>query len=129
LLANEDVLVIQEGAFSFLGGAGNDAIYGGTLAGIGRGMPLQMTADGGSILAVTSNSFAGQDQFWVIKLNRTAGINFPYRESASGASYANPDAVTSALDVDPTELFVRAESFSEDVVAEETELVSASQGS
>ena len=128
LLSNEDVLVIQNGAFSLLGGAGNDAIYGGTLAGIGRGMPLQMTADGGSIVALTSDSFAGQDQFWLIKLNRTAGIAFPYRESLAGASYANPDAVSSSLSASPTELAVTAEAFTEDVVAEETGLVTASQG-
>jgi hypothetical protein len=127
LFLNEDVLVIQGGAFSLLGGAGNDAVYGGTLAGVGRGMPLQMTADGGSIVAVTSDSFAGQDQFWVIKLNRTAGIHSDYRKSVTGASYENPDAVSSSLNASSTELDVTVEAFTEDVLWEDAGLVSASQ--
>jgi hypothetical protein len=46
LLDSEDILVIQNGAFSVLGGAGNDWVYSGTLSGLGRGMPLQLTEDG-----------------------------------------------------------------------------------
>src|SRR5690606_32206103 len=106
LLVNEDVLVIQDGAVSLLGGAGNDAVYSGSLAGIGRGMPLQMTSDGGSVVAVTSDSFAGQDQFWVVKLNRTAGIAFDYRSSVAAASFSNSEAVAVSLNAGYTELEV-----------------------
>lgn len=92
LLENEDVLIIQGGAFSTLGGPGNDAVHVGVSA--GQAMPLELTQDGGAILAATSNSFVGQNQYWLIKLNRTASINFPYRANIAGASYINEHAVS-----------------------------------
>jgi hypothetical protein len=89
---------LRSGTSALLGGAGNDAVNGGdTIGGFSRGMPLHMTEDGGAILALTSNSFASQDQFWLVKLNRTGGINFPYRVNLAGTSYVNEHAVSLPL--------------------------------
>lgn len=87
LLKTEDLLLIQGTTFTNFGAAGNDAIFEGTLSGIGRGRPLFMTQDGGAVVAVTSDSFAGQEQFWVLKLDRTGYIDNPFRTSLSGHSY------------------------------------------
>lgn len=123
LLSNEDVVVIQDGAFHVLGGGGNDTIYGGTLARTGRGMPLEMTRDGGSIVSLTSDSFSGKDEFFIVKLNRTGGISFDYRRSLSGASYPNAAATSYSLGGSPKELEVSGEAI--EVPAETSEVVSA----
>jgi hypothetical protein len=127
LLDSEDILIVQNGAFSVLGGAGNDAVDSGTLSGVSRGMPLQMTRDGGAILAATSNSFAGQDQVWLVKLNRTGGINFPYRTSLSGSSFSNQDATSSALTSTSEEVPVTVTTFTAQVSSETTAVVSQPQ--
>jgi hypothetical protein len=127
LLSNEDVLLIQGGSYSVLGGAGHDRVDTGTASGRGRGMPLALTADGGAILAVTSDSFAGRDQFWLVKLNRTAGISLPERTSIAGASFVNTHAQSSAIDAAPEEVTVTATGFAADVRVEVTELNTAQQ--
>jgi hypothetical protein len=96
LLKNEDILIIQGGAFSALGGRGNDSVYGGVLGGGSGSMPIGLSQDGGLILAATSTSFAGKEQIWVVKLNRTANINFPYLTNLSGAFYRNEHSVSQA---------------------------------
>lgn len=95
LLKKEKVLVIQGSNFDALGGSGNDTIYAGNLGGLSQGMPLALTEDGGSVVATTSNSFDPRDQFWIVKLNRTAGIRFPFRERVAGGTYQNPHAKVS----------------------------------
>jgi hypothetical protein len=127
LLANEDVLLIQDGTFEVFGGAGNDAVSSSTLQGAGRGMPLQITADGGALLAVTSSSFAGQDEIWLLKLNRTASIDSPYRKSLPGISYSNALATSSEATLPPDDVQVTVEAFSLPVAVETTELLSSQQ--
>lgn len=102
----EDVLLIQGSTFTALGGGGTDAVLTGSLA--GHAAPLILTQDGGAVVAATSDSFAGQNQFWVVKLSRTGSINFPYRSGLEGVTYANPHAAvldqgTGATDVDVTQ--------------------------
>jgi hypothetical protein len=128
LLSSEDVLLIQDGAFSSFGSRGNDTVYSGTLAGAGRGMPLQITADGGAVLAITSDSFGGgNDELWLLKLNRTASIDSPYRSSVSGATFINPDATSTELDQAATDVTLSAEEFTADLQSEVTPLNSRIQ--
>ncbi len=127
LLSNEDVLLMQGGTYDVLGGAGHDRIDTGTASGNGRGMPLALTMDGGAILAATSNSFAGQDQFWLVKLNRTGGINLPERASVSGTSFVNTNAQSSPFEASPEDAAVTASSFADEVNVEVTEVLSAQQ--
>lgn len=127
LLTNEDVLLISGGSFRALGGAGNDYVYSGTLPGLGRGMPLQLTNDGGAILAVTSNSFAGSDQIWLLKLSRTGNIDSPYRRNVEGASYDNPKASTMPLELDPTDVDIEVATFTAEMKSEVTPSSSAQQ--
>jgi hypothetical protein len=127
LLNNEDVLVIQGGSYDVLGGAGHDRIDTGAGGGYGRGMPLALTADGGAILAATSDSFAGQDQFWLVKLNRTGGIDLPERASVSGSSFVNADAQSTPFEASPEDAAVTATSFDAQLSAETTELITAQQ--
>lgn len=115
LLASEDILILQGGAFSVLGGGGNDSVYAGVL-GRGGGMPIGLTADGGSILAATSTSFGGREQFWLVKLSRTANIGFSYLSDVAGDSYPTVDAT--ALTISPP---VVSAPISGDVVATEVE--------
>jgi hypothetical protein len=124
LLVNEDVLLIQDGTFDVFGGAGNDAVHSGTLQGAGSGMPLQLTADGGAVLAVTSNSFAGQDEVWILKLNRTAGIDSAYRSSLPGISYPNDLATSTEATLPADDVLVTVEAFTLPVAVETTELSS-----
>jgi hypothetical protein len=124
LLATEDILVIQGLSYSVLGGAGYDNLEGGgTLSGLGRGMPLALTADGGAIIAATSDSFSDRDEIWLIKLNRTAGINIPERSSVDGSSFVNGHAQSTDFDASPTEVPVTATTFTTDVDWETTEVV------
>jgi hypothetical protein len=127
LLTGEDVLLIQDGAFSVFGGAGNDAVYSGTLSGLGRGMPLQITADGGAMLAVTSDSFAGQDELWLLKLTRTASIDSPYRDNLAGSSFVTEHASSAVLDAEPESVEVEVVSFTADIASEATQLVEERQ--
>jgi hypothetical protein len=127
LLNNEDVLLIQGGTYDVLGGTGHDRIDTGTGSGFGRGMPLALTADGGAILALTSDSFGGQDQFWLVKLNRTGGINLPERASLSGTSFVNADAQSTAFDAEPEDVEVTARGFEDEVSFEVTDLAGAQQ--
>ena len=127
LLSNEDVLVIQGLSYSVLGGAGNDSVDSGTLSGAGRGMPLALTVDGGAIVAVTSNSFAERDEIWLLKLNRTAGINLPERSSIGGSSFVNAHAQSAAFDARPNDVPVTATTFTSDIDWETTELITAQQ--
>jgi hypothetical protein len=127
LLSNEDVLIIQGGTYDLLGGAGHDRIDTGTASGAGRGMPLALTADGGAILALTSDSFADQDQFWLVKLNRTGSINLPERSSISGTSFMNADAISSPLDADPEDVEVTATGVEDEVTVEITDVITAQQ--
>jgi hypothetical protein len=90
--SDEDILRIQGGTFSVLGGAGTDAVLSGVLQ--GRAAPLQLTRHGGAILAGTSTSFAGQEQIWLVKLSRAGSINFPYRSTLAGVSYVNEHALS-----------------------------------
>lgn len=92
LFDHEDILIIQGGAFSVLGGSGNDTLNA-ELGEIGNAA-LALTQDGGLILAATSNSFAGQEQFWLVKMGRTANVNFPYLTNLAGASYDTEHAVS-----------------------------------
>jgi hypothetical protein len=127
LVTGEDILMIQDGTFSMLGGSGNDAVYNSTLVGPGRGSPLQLTSDGGLILAATSNSFAGQDQLWLMKMNRTGGINFPYRNGLAGSSYASEHAVSTSLMAFAEDVPISATTFTKEVRWETTPAVVISQ--
>jgi hypothetical protein len=127
LLTGEDVILIQDGAFSVFDGGGNDYVYSGTLAGTGRGMPLQVTRDGGAVLAVTSNSFNGRDEVWLLKLSRTASIASPFRSNLSGTSYVNEHATSFELDLPDTDVSVDVRTFSSELASEVTEVVDARQ--
>jgi len=127
LLTNEDVLVIQGGSYAVLGGPGHDAIDSGPLSGNSRGMPLALTADGGAILAATSDSFAGQSQFWLVKLNRTGGIGFPHRTSVAGSSFTNMHAISSEHETSPESVPVTVTAFTSEVRRESTEATSLQQ--
>lgn len=118
LLGSEDILLIQGGTYTALGGAGNDAVLAGAIA--GRAMPIQLTKDGGVIIAGTTTSMSGQDQFWVVKLGRTANIDFPYRTGLAGSSYTNEHARSIALSVDQTQVQLSAVSFTADMLEEVT---------
>lgn len=123
LLEREDLLLIQGSAYSAIGGPKRDGIYTGTLAGLSYGAPLRITGDDGAIVAATSNSFGDGNQFWVLKLNRTAGIQLPTRSSLAGSSYKNNDAVSSALSGAFTDHPATATSFLEAVASESTAIV------
>jgi hypothetical protein len=127
LLTSEDVVLIQDGAFSVFGSDDNDTVYSSTLSGPGRGMPLQLTVDGGAVLAVTSNSFGQSDQIWLLKLNRTASIDSPYRSSLSGATFSDSDATSTPLTLDPTDVSMTAQAFTADLASETTDLTSTIQ--
>lgn len=125
LLAHEDILLIQGGAFSALGGSGNDAVYVGVNE--GSSMPLQLTLDGGAILAATSTSFAGQEQYWLVKLNRTGGINFSYRSQLDGTTYASDKAVSQPVSSAPTEAPLTTHPITSEIQTEVTGAVSLQQ--
>jgi len=127
LLGNEDVLLIQDGTFDVFGGPGNDSVSSGTLEGAGRGMPLQTTTDGGALLAITSNSFAGQNEIWLLKLNHTASIDSPYSSSLPGDSYSNASAVSTEVTLTADDVQVTVEDFTLPVAIETTELSSSQQ--
>ncbi len=79
---------------------GFDAIEkpgGDSISGFSRGMPLFMTDDGGAIVAASSDSFGGRSEFWLVKLNRTGGIPFPYRANLEGSSYVNEHSRSNPL--------------------------------
>jgi hypothetical protein len=121
LLTNEDLLILQGGTYSVFGSSGNDAIFGGPLAGPGRGMPLQITADGGAILAATTDEF-GTESFWLTKLNRTGGINVPMLTGVKGSSYANKDAASTERSSTPIDQPVTSTLFTSALTAESTDL-------
>jgi hypothetical protein len=127
LLSNEDILVIQGLTYSVLGGAGNDSVDSGTLTGIGRGMPLALTADGGAIVAATTTSFGDREEIWLIKLNRTASINLPERSSIRGSSFVNGAAQSAAFAANPEDLAVIATAFTSEIDWETTEVTTAQQ--
>jgi hypothetical protein len=102
LFATEDILILQGGAISVLGGQGNDTLYAGVL-GRGGGMPVALTQDGGVVLAATSSTFAGQEQVWVVKMGRTANINFGYLANLAGVSITNDHARSLQLTATVTE--------------------------
>jgi hypothetical protein len=118
LLSSEDILLIQGGTFTVLGGSGNDAVLAGALA--GRASPLQLTRDGGAIVAATSTSFSGQEQFWVVKLGRTGNINFGYRTGLAGSSYTNEHATSVSLSSGATDIAITSVSFAPDLRSETT---------
>lgn len=95
LFTSEDVLVVQGSAYSVLGGAGNDTLNPDS--GAHASNAAIATSDGGLIVAATSDTFGSQPEFWVLKLGRTANINFPYKDNPTGSSYQNEDAVSSEL--------------------------------
>ena len=95
LLRHEDILIIRGGAFTVLGASGNDAVYPGLAS--GRAMPIHLTQDGGVMVVATTDSFAGSEQFWLLKLDKTGAIRFPFRESLPGSSFRNDDAVSMGL--------------------------------
>ncbi len=95
LLSHEDVLVLRGGAFTVLGSSGNDSVYPGLAA--GRAKPILLTQDGGAILAATTDSFAASEQFWLLKLDKTGAIRFPFSDSLPGSSFRNDDAVSTTL--------------------------------
>lgn len=124
LLTTEDILVIQGRSYSVIGGAGYDSVVSRTLSGNSRGMPLALTADGGAILAATSDSFSEGDQIWLLKLNRTAGINIPERSSIDGSSFVNEHAQSNAFDALPEDAAITATMFTTDVDWETTAIES-----
>ena len=127
LLEDEDVLIIQGGAFSALGGDGNDAVHLSVTAANGM-MPLQLTSDGGAIVVATSDSFAAQNQVWVIKLNRAGGINMPAaRVSLPGGTYNNGAAVSTLIGSGATAIPVQITPFTSGVDSEVTPVASAIQ--
>lgn len=83
-------------------------------------MPLQLTQDEGAIVAATSTSFAGQEQLWLVKLNRTGGINFPDRSNLSGSTYSNKEALSVAVSLAPTEAQVTSKLITSDIKMEVT---------
>ena len=87
----EDVLLIRGQTFTRLDGGKNDFAWNVASTG---GVPLAMTRDGGAIVAVTSNSFADKDQFWLVKLNRSGGINFEHAMFAEGFTLETQPAST-----------------------------------
>jgi hypothetical protein len=111
LLQGEDALLLRSGSYAALGGPGQDGVYGGTLAGVGRGMPLHMTADGGAILALTSDSFTGQEQFWLVKLNRAGTLPSPHRRLLEGASLSNEHTAAQSVEGAAEEVVVVASAF------------------
>lgn len=92
LFEAEDVLVIQGGAYKAFGGGGNDTLN--TVSGASASDAAAATSDGGLIVAATSDTFTGEDQLWILKLGRTANIDFPYDHNPAGSSYENPDATS-----------------------------------
>ena len=80
-----------------------------------------------AILALTSDSFGGQDQFWLVKLNRTGGINLPERASVSGTSFVNADAQSTAFEAGAEDVEVTASGFGDEVSVEVTEVIGAQQ--
>lgn len=123
LLVAEDALLLRNGSYSALGGSGQDGVYTGNLAGIGRGMPLHVTTDGGTVLALTSDSFAGRDQFWILKLNRAGSLTSAHRRILEGASLPNEHTTARSMSAPWDELIVNATPF--DVVLEVTPATSA----
>lgn len=124
LLSSEDLLLIQDGAFSVFGGAGNETVDS---SGSGHGMPLQVTADGGAVLAATSDSFSGYDEVWLLKLSRTGSIGSAYRSSSAGSSFVTEDATSVSLDLEPEDVAIEASSFTAEVLSEVTGLVESRQ--
>ncbi len=122
-LKREDLLIIQSNTFDALGGPGNDGVYAGNLDGLSQGMPLAMTDDGGAVVLATSNSFAAADQFWVVKLNRTAGIDTPFRRRIAGNSYENEHARSTETFTSSSELPATSEAISAALRSESTPLV------
>lgn len=89
--------------------------------------PWKLTADGGAALAVTSNSFGGSDQIWLLKLNRTASIDSPYGSSLSAATFSDSAATSTQLTLAPTDANVTAQAFTADLASETTDLTSTIQ--
>jgi hypothetical protein len=119
LLTNEDILIVQGGAYSALGGQDHDAIYSGPLAGPSRGMPLMITADGGAIVGATTNR-AGVDYFSLYKLNRTAGLTAGIVTSLPGSAFVNKDATSTERSSNPSEQPVTSSLFTSALAAAET---------
>jgi hypothetical protein len=122
LLSNEDILLLDGGAYSALGGQDHDAIYSGPLAGPGRGMPLMITADGGSIVGASVNA-NGADVFSLYKLNRTGGLTADLVTSLPGSSFANKDAVSTEVSSMSSEQPVTSALFTSALTVESTDLV------
>ncbi len=57
------------------------------------------------------------------KLNRAAGINFPYRSSVSGSSFANKDAASTELTSIPEEQPLTSVLFTSAVTTETTDML------
>jgi hypothetical protein len=93
LFNNERILLLQGTAFSVLGGTGNNTVMGGLSGGgVGSG-PIAATADGGVIIAGTSDAFGANNEAWVVKFGRTLALGSGLIDSVSGDSYQNPEAV------------------------------------
>lgn len=122
LFTREKLLIIQGGTFAALGGGKNSGVYSATLAGISHGMPLAMTNDGGSAVLATSSSFHSNDQYWVVKLSRTAGIEMPYYQGVQGSSYENGDALSKPSFANVSEVKVEAKPVTT-IPSEVTEMV------
>ncbi|HEX7001954.1 MAG TPA: hypothetical protein VF164_09685 [Trueperaceae bacterium] len=90
LFESEDVLVVQGSAYKAFGGSGNDTLN--TDSGASASDAALATSDGGLIVAATSDTFSGENELWVLKLGRTANIDFPYDKNPAGSSFENPDA-------------------------------------
>lgn len=127
LLAREKLLVIQGGTFTTFGGGKNDGVHSGTLAGTSQGMPLAMTSDGGSAVLATSNSFSSTDQYWVVKLGRTANIDMPYRSGVDGSSYENPNAISKESFSPSSDIAVQSKLVTNPIQSEVTEMVTVHQ--
>jgi hypothetical protein len=97
LFTNERILLLQGAAFSVLGASGNNTVMGGLLGGGVGSMPIAATADGGVIIAGTSDAFGANDEAWVVKFGRTLALGSGLIGGVSGDSYQNPHAVALSL--------------------------------
>ena len=109
LFTNERILLLQGTAFSILGGSGNNTVMGGLIGGSVGSMPIAATADGGVIIAGTSDAFGANNEAWVVKFGRTLALGSGPIGSVSGDSYENPEALAVSFGGSVTEAPVVAQ--------------------
>lgn len=100
LFVDEDVFMIKGGAYGVLGGAGNDSLRSQENLTSGASN-LLATADGGILLAMTSDSFSSDPRFWLLKLGRTAGLGLPNTSSIPGTSHESESPTSVAVSATP----------------------------